>query len=127
MIIVDTHALIWFISDTGKLSPRAAAAIRSADQIAFSAISCWELAMLVRRRRISLDRDIASWWNTVLGLLQLRMLPITPDIGTAAAELSGVLRDPADCLIAATAIHHHSPLVTRDARIREAQIVETIW
>jgi PIN domain nuclease of toxin-antitoxin system len=47
--------------------------------------------------------------------------------GIAAAELSDALRDPADCLIVPTALNHSSRLVTKDRRIREAQIVATIW
>ena len=59
MILLDTHAWIWWRADPGRLSAPAAALIATTDRIGLSAISVWELAMLVRRGRISLDRDVA--------------------------------------------------------------------
>ncbi|MGH7490574.1 MAG: PIN domain-containing protein [bacterium] len=38
-----------------------------------------------------------------------------------------MLRDPIDCLIAATALAHHVPLITKDDRIRQSGVVPTIW
>jgi len=127
VIVVDTHTLIWWINDPSELSDRAAAEINSSDQVAFSAISCWEVAMLVWRGRISLNREVVEWWNALSVVPHVTMLPLTPEIGATAAELGDVLRDPADCLIVATSLKHHSRLVTRDGRIRDAQIVATVW
>lgn len=54
-------------------------------------------------------------------------LPVTAEIALRAAEFHEVLRDPIDCLIAATALIHEIPLVTKDDRIRRSGVVETIW
>jgi len=54
-------------------------------------------------------------------------LPVTIEISLLAAELHDVLRDPIDCLIAATALTHGVPLVTKDERIQRSGVVATIW
>ena len=61
MIVLDTHAWIWWRADPGRLSAPAADVIVAADRIGLSAVSVWELGMLVRLGRISLDRDVARW------------------------------------------------------------------
>jgi PIN domain nuclease of toxin-antitoxin system len=55
------------------------------------------------------------------------ILPITIETAVRAAELHDMLRDPIDCLIAVTALAHNAPLVTKDDRIRQSGVVETIW
>ena len=66
MIVLDTHAWIWWRADPGRLSVSAARAIADADRIGVSSISVWELGMLIRRGRISLDRDVAHWVRQAL-------------------------------------------------------------
>ena len=67
---------------------------------------------------------MAARSNSITGL---RVFPITIEIGVRAAELHDLLRDPIDCLIAATALVHDAPLVTKDDRIRKSGVVDTIW
>jgi predicted nucleic acid-binding protein len=55
------------------------------------------------------------------------VLPVTLDIAVRAAEFQETLRDPIDCLIAATALINDAPLVTKDDRIRRSGVVATIW
>jgi len=55
------------------------------------------------------------------------LLPITLEIAITAGSLPDPIRDPADRLIVATAMHQGVPLVTKDARIRESAVVQTIW
>lgn len=57
----------------------------------------------------------------------LVVLPVTLDVAVRAVELHEILRDPVDCLIAATALAHNAPLITKDDRIRTSGVVETIW
>jgi PIN domain nuclease of toxin-antitoxin system len=54
--------------------------------------------------------------------------PMTPEIAALAVRLpAGFPKDPADRLIAATAIVEGVPLVTADERIRQTKVVQTIW
>lgn len=82
--------------------------------------------MLVRKKRIDLDITLES----CLAELETRfaVLPIDGRICLRAFELPrDYLRDPADCIIVATALFHGLPLVTADDAIRQSKVVNTIW
>ena len=127
MIVLDTHAWIWWASDPGFLSKRARDALESASQLGVSAISAWEAVMLHRRNRLELHRPPAVWVRQAMSLPKVVALPITPDISVVAAELTDAPADPADRLIIATAAIHGAALVTRDGRIRQFREITTIW
>jgi len=101
--------------------------IDETDILGISAISCWEVALLSKRRRVDLHGDIREWLDDLFIVPGLEIVPLTPDITVRAAEYHKLLRDPADCLITATAAVHDAPLVTKDQRIRDSGLVETIW
>jgi PIN domain nuclease of toxin-antitoxin system len=71
--------------------------------------------------------DPLSWIRDLEETRGLRVLPTTTAVALRAAELHGTLRDPMDCLIAATALTHGVPLVTKDERIQRSGVVTTIW
>lgn len=127
VIIADTHVLIWWINEPESLSRAARNAIESADWIGISAISAWEVAMLARRNRIAIDTNVTEWLEDVFAVSSMMRIELSIEIAVTAARLSDPLRDPADCVIVATALHRHAPLVTKDHKIRNAAIVETIW
>lgn len=62
MIVLDTHALVWWVNGNDQLSPRARKAIEKElaedGQILVSAITAWEIAMLVAKGRLALTMDI---------------------------------------------------------------------
>jgi PIN domain nuclease of toxin-antitoxin system len=127
MILVDTHALVWWATDSPELSRTARAAMRE-NVIALAAITLWEVALLSFRRRIVVGEDVVQLWlQELVELPDVALLPLTPQVAVAAARLPDSIRDPADRLIVATAYHQQVPLVTKDGRIRAANVVETIW
>lgn len=126
MIVLDTHAALWWPTAPGKLGRAARRACERADRIGISAITFWELGILSLRGRIKLGIPVAEWMREVLSGPRIEALPVTPEIAVLAAGL-GMHADPADRLITATALHHRCRLVTRDESIRAAGIVETIW
>ena len=89
-----------------------------------SAISFWEVGMLVRRGRIRLDVDLAVWRKDFLeqGLIEV---PVTGDIGIQASCFDGFQGDPADRLIAATALQNTAVLVTADERLLSCELAIT--
>jgi PIN domain nuclease of toxin-antitoxin system len=131
MILLDTHALIWWIEESGHLSKRAAAAIEEHGPALVSPISFWELTVLVDRGRVSVDRDLPRWCRDLLASATAEVATLTPFAAISAARLPEFHGDPADRLIYATARELDVPLVSKDAKIREYARrrgdVEVIW
>jgi PIN domain nuclease of toxin-antitoxin system len=132
VIVLDTHTLIWWASgDAEQLSAAALQAIESeldGGKIFVSAISAWELSMLVAKGRIALSMDVAEWLSYVGDIEAVRFVPIDNEIAVKSTELPGEFhKDPADRLIVATARKLAAPLVTVDEKIRAYQHVRTIW
>lgn len=132
MIVLDTHALVWWAS--GELADHSAAAAeaveaeRRAGEILVSSISAWELAMLVARGRVVLAMDTTPWLATVARIDTLRFVPVDNAIALASVALPGAFhKDPADRLIVATARQHAAPVVTADEKIRAYAHVRSIW
>ena len=121
MIVLDTHVLIWAMNDERRLGPEARAAIAAAEQsddIGISAITPWEVALLVERGRLRLAQEVGAWIAAVLALPGVRLLPIEPAIAADSVRLPGAFRsDPADRLIIATARQCGAPLLTADFAI----------
>lgn len=117
MILLDTHAAIWFITDSGlgKRSQVLADEALANDCLAVSAISFWEISMLIAKRRI---RSLESAHRVRKQVLDsgITEVPLTGDIAILAANLD-LHGDPADRFIAATAITHEATLLTADQRL----------
>ena len=126
MILADTHVFFWWIHDRGKLSHTAYEALRSADQITISTITCWELAMLFAKGRLGLSTDAMTWILEAMARTHVKAIPLEIGPAIRAVEFTQ-LRDPADQQIVATALDLDVPLITKDKRIRDSGVVETIW
>lgn len=121
MILLDTHSLVWLDAGDRRLGKKARGAADRAlagGDLAVSAISFWEIAMLIRRGRISLARPVASWRGDLLeaGLVELALAGEVAILAAAFEDLPG---DPADRMIAATAAFHGGTLLTADRAILE--------
>ncbi|HEY0141938.1 MAG TPA: type II toxin-antitoxin system VapC family toxin [Thermoanaerobaculia bacterium] len=127
MIVVDTHTLIWWVTEPAQLSKVARFALDEEDTIALSAITCWEVAMLAQRGRIAID-DVEAWLYDVTALPRIAVIPLNVDIAVRAVSLPATFpADPADRIIAATALCFGVPLVTKDGRIRDSGVLSTVW
>lgn len=128
MIVLDTHAWIWWVSEPAKLGRVARQEIHRAKKIGVPAICCLEVATLAARNRITLDRPPVQWLHDALALPRVDLLAITPAVAVKAAELPALFPgDPADRLVAATAILESALLITKDERMHKAAIVRTAW
>ena len=117
-MLLDTHVLVWLRTDASQMGREALGGVDRAwlaGEAAVSAITFWELAMLVAKGRLSLPDDVASWrrQNLRQGLTEI---PVDGEIGARAGSLTGLHGDPADRIIVATAMDGHR-LVTADQRI----------
>ncbi len=128
MIILDTHAWVWWATESRHLSLRARRAIADADELGISVISCWEVAMLVAKGRLGFNQPVELWIERALEFPRMNVLPLTPTIATMAASLPAPFHgDPADRMIVATCRKIEAPLITKDRALRRWRPVVTIW
>ncbi len=118
MILLDTQVLVWTRFGDERVGSRARGEIDEAvreGNVAVSAISFWEIALMHQKGRLTLLNDLAAWRDALLrdGLVEI---PVDGEIGIRANELADFHADPADRLIVATALGGHR-LVTADRRI----------
>jgi PIN domain nuclease of toxin-antitoxin system len=131
MLVLDTCALIYDALSPKSLSPKAARAITKGDEdglLACSDISLWEIAMLISKGRLDPGTDALTFLRLLHSARQIRVIPITPEIAaTSAVSSLFVHSDPADRIIAATAIVHKAELVTCDGHLSAVKGLRVIW
>jgi PIN domain nuclease of toxin-antitoxin system len=117
-LLLDTHAAIWITEGlplTTKATEAIDAAYRAGGTIFVSAISAWEVGLLVARNRIGLSARPERWFQKVLAIPGVKLAGLTPDVLIESSFLPGdPPRDPADRIIIATARDIGATLVTRD-------------
>jgi PIN domain nuclease of toxin-antitoxin system len=117
-LLLDTHVLVWLLAGNPRLGKEARRLIREAaqaDLLHLSAISPWEIAVLVQKGRLLLEQDVGEWIAAALALPGIRLEPLSPAIAVASTRLPGNLHaDPADRIIAATARRLGATLITAD-------------
>ncbi|MGA7854280.1 MAG: type II toxin-antitoxin system VapC family toxin [Candidatus Acidiferrales bacterium] len=130
MILVDTHVVLWLAFAPKQISRRAGTAIDeargNAEGLAISDISLLELATLVSKGRIDLQISLESFLQEI----ESRFI-VLPMNGRTCARATGLPatfpKDPADRIIAATALVGGIALITADREIRKSRVVPTIW
>ncbi|MGA7796423.1 MAG: type II toxin-antitoxin system VapC family toxin [Candidatus Acidiferrales bacterium] len=130
MILVDTHVVAWLAFEQERISRKARAAIdearKNADGLAISDITLLELATLATKGRIHLDISLESFLQEVES--RFVVLPISGRTCARAMGLPATYpKDPADRVIAATALVEGLSLLTADRAIRRSRTVQTIW
>lgn len=129
--MLDTHAWIWWVADPEQLSLGARQRIDlEAEQsgVHLSAISCWEISLLVRKQRLVLTMEAEDWIAMSEALPYVTVVPVDSRIALRSNALPGdIHEDPADRLIVATALTLGATLVTKDARLRGYRGVPTLW
>ena len=131
MIVLDTHALVWWAVGDRRLSAPALRAIKAAAKgggVFASAISVMEIATAVRRGRLTLRVPFEQWLADLRSLPELRFEPVTAEIAALAGSFDGAMHgDPADRIVAATARTLGARLVTADERLRGLPDVVALW
>ena len=121
MILIDTHVLIWAVNNDqrlGRIARETIDAETDAGTLYVSAITPWEISLLVNKGRLSFGRDAGEWILDALDMPGVMLAPIEPMIAVNSVTLPGQFHpDPADRFIVATARHHRWPLLTADRAI----------
>ena len=130
MILLDTHVVLWVKSDSARLSAKAKVTIeearRHAEGLAISGITLLELATLAKKGRIHLSISLESMLREIEA--QFVVLPISSRACARTLQLpASYPQDPADRIIAATALVEGLPLLTADREIRRSKALRTIW
>lgn len=129
MILADTHIVVWLALEPDRLSTKARSAVRDArrgEGLAISDISLLELATLVVKERVQLKTSLESFLREVEA--RFVVLPITGRACILALGLPpSYPKDPADRIIAGTALAEGLALITADRAVRESKAVHTIW
>jgi PIN domain nuclease of toxin-antitoxin system len=120
-LLLDTHVLVWLLDDSARISDSIHAQIQQAadeDRLFVSAITPWEIAMLVSKGKLRLSRDVAEWIGVALDLPGIRLEPLSPAISVASTRLPWEAHgDPADRILLATARHLDATMITADGEI----------
>ena len=104
--------------------PRRARTTRAGHATHLSAISLWEVAMLVELERLSLSMPLVEWLSLAAHPRTVKLIPITPAIAAGTAALPSTFhRDPADRIIVATCLELDAPLLTHDKLIMRSRLV----
>ena len=131
MIVVDTHIIIWNALKPEAVSKKAKQEIDKAnetDGIIFCEISLWEIAMLIKKKRLSIDVTYLEFIGLLKASNNYMFKGISPEIAELSANLpSEINQDPADRIICATSIITNSKLITSDKNLRKSSLVKTVW
>ena len=130
MILLDTHVVIWLALTPEKISPAATAAIRETESAGaisgISVMTIYEVANAIRLGRIKPAVPHQVFLNRIRS--RFKVFPVTGMIAQCAAELPAPFHgDPMDRIITATALVADCTLITKDEKIRQANLCKVIW
>lgn len=128
MVVLDTHALLWWSLDPDKLSPKARDVCDEMENSGgyISSISIWELGIKIKRGKLDLGATLADYVGRLKMLDWLKIVPVNEMIWMENLALTWEHTDPVDRTIVATAKLRDLPLVTNDEAIANFY-PQTIW
>ena len=132
MIVLDTHALLWWVSTPDRIPRKSRrlldTAIAEKKSILVSSISLWEIALLVERGRLELTMPVTVWLSHLEAIQWLTFVPVDNGIAVRSVQLDAFPhRDPADRIIVATALGQNATLITADDRLRGYSPLRSSW
>jgi PIN domain nuclease of toxin-antitoxin system len=131
MVLLDTHAWVWWLTKPELVPKKATQAIRAAMReyaVHISTMSAWEIAMLVARGRLELATDYREFIRQTEKLAFVKFIAPHNTILLNSVEMPGYEgKDPADRIIIATANHLSATLITKDDTMLEYRQVRTTW
>ncbi len=128
MILLDTHVVIWLASDPKRLSAAAQQAVSAhASTLHVSAVSAWEISLLVRSGRLTLPMGPEDFVAQAIQHLALIELPVTRESAQASVALSAIHNDPFDRVLIAECGLRRLSLISADRVIAQYPGLRVIW
>lgn len=125
-VLIDTHAVIWFITDDSQLVPESRKIIEDPSNVCMVSIaSLWEIGIKNSLGKLELKTDLRHIFE-IIEQSGFSLLPITPDHILENAALPYHHRDPFDRLIIAQAMHEGMTVVTKDKEFKKYS-VQQMW
>ena len=126
-ILIDTHALLWWLSDDPSLSRAARKAMAETSNVLLvSAASAWEIATKVRLGRLPGAAELVADFQGFMRREGFTTFDISADHAVRAGLLPGPLKDPFDRMLISQAQAENLPIVTNE-RSFEAYGVRRLW
>lgn len=131
LTLLDTHAWVWWVTGDRRLARTARQAIEkaaTAESLALSLISTWEVAKKVEKGQLIFDRPVSEWIDQAAAQPGLQLLELTRPILVESCRLPPAFHgDPADQIIVSTARDRNAVIVSKDDRIRKYAHVRSQW
>ncbi|MGH9747586.1 MAG: type II toxin-antitoxin system VapC family toxin [Candidatus Acidiferrales bacterium] len=125
--LLDTHALLWWLSDDPSLSRAARKTIAdTSNSVVVSAASAWEIATKVRLGKLPTAAELASDFSSYMEREGFQLLSISSEHAIRAGLLSGPLKDPFDRMLIAQSQDENLPIVSNEAAF-DRYGVKRIW
>jgi PIN domain nuclease of toxin-antitoxin system len=126
-MLLDSHALLWWILDHPALTPAAREAISGTENtVLISAVSAWEIAIKFRAGKLPEASDLVSNFPSEIEHEGFQLLPISAEHGIRAGLLPGPLKDPFDRMLIAQSQAENVPIISNET-VFEAYGVRRLW
>lgn len=123
-VLLDTHSLVWAISQPERLSPRGLKILEKHEMLA-SVVSLWEL-ILKKSKKDGLIENPVEWWNLLVANQGIQVISVHARHVVALDRLPDIHKDPFDRLLVAQAVVEGASILSRD-RALSVYDVPVIW
>ena len=126
-LLLDTHIFLWSLLEPERLSKKIGVELQKQEnELWFSPISCWEIMLLNKKSKLFLEPDPASWLRKAFKIMPIKEARINHEIAIQSCLIKLPHQDPADRLIAATAVICGLILVTADTRLIQSKACKVL-
>jgi len=131
-MVIDSHALLWWLDGDSRLSPRAKQILENESaepgSLVVSAVTFWEFRLKEVRGRLTPRKPVNLWPEFIRRMPHMRIEEVKVGHWLRVAEMRWENRDPADRIIAATALHLGIPVMSVDEKFhRNDSPVKAVW
>jgi Uncharacterized protein conserved in bacteria len=125
-VLLDTHALLWFLNGDNELSEKSRKAIEEINNDKFiSIVSLWEIAIKISLKKLEFKKGFKNIYH-LIEKNGFNILHISFEHTLIVSSLEFIHRDPFDRLLVAQAIHEKMIIITKDSNITKYH-VKTLW